>query len=217
MERSPFVDCATKALTNVMLPESAAIVLAYAVDIAYTWNRKPYYAPITITGNKAVSRRCEKPADDRWIRVVALQSIADGPRRWRILTEFHPPIAGFIAIGISKAETGCLIVNGTEWSNVSTSDDFLISTVSCDAARYTAQLFLGGRTFTTEFARRNDSRTVALVAVDPVGQTMTVTFRCADGFSRVVTVSLPDSDDVWRPCVTISGAVTATILPWPDD
>jgi hypothetical protein len=204
-------------LKSILLPDLRSIVLSYAADIRYAWLPKAD-GRCRITADKAESLRIK----GIWIRIGAAQSINDGRYRWRIRTEFDPTEEGKIAVGITDEPAGWSVVKFGRPNET----DFLVSTVCINSlGTSTATRIHFGNYFgnnrnygITDFSRSNDRQAVTLFEVDPERRTMTVVFRDGGSVIRSVQVVLPESPTaVWRPCVSMTGAVSATILPWPDD
>jgi hypothetical protein len=221
IDRRPFDIAIRSATKNCLLPETASIVVAYAAEPPYVWSNRGYCANITVIDNTAVSRCMSNSDDDRWIRIVAASPVVEGPRRWRILTEFDAILGGEIAVGISTAPAGCtMLPGGGDWLDLLTPTDFVISTSAVFPVDRNnddgAELSVGGQSVLTGFTRSESKKSITLIEVDLLRRTMTFSFRSADQVIRVVTTSLPDRkpDTVWRPCVVLYGAVVASILPW---
>jgi hypothetical protein len=223
------------ALASVMLPELIGIIIGYAFLRPYTW---PAVTPtsVTTTGAEAICHGI----DSRWHRLVAAQPINEGPNRWQIWTKFRICLVGYIAVGISKAPAGHTILSGTEWKDVATADDVLVSTTDGYAAAGAdefdvirrqidrkrlgvadARIYHAGQWHVANGRLKTAERQDATwIEFDSATQTMTVRFLAEGRFRQIDVVlpsTIPPSAAVWRPCVTFADDVSATLMHWPDD
>jgi hypothetical protein len=206
VDRRPFYERASAELQTVLLPVLVRIVVCYAADIVYTWPDAVDRSVSVIGNNRVVGTNIDK----KFRRIVAPQSVTDGFCRWRILIEFGPADVGSVAVGASTAAPGMVV-----WNTDAPDSEFDILRSMDALIRHpdTNGVTDDGRPF--QPFPPTAHRGMAVVEFDPSSRTMTTSFG-RNGPLLVLTDRLADVGR-WHPCIILIGAVSATILAWPND
>jgi hypothetical protein len=197
------------ALQFVLIPELLSIIAEYAAAFVYRWPPTTGLSEkhLTIANSKAIS------CSDTSVRIVAAQSLDEGPHRWRILAELNSNAIRrpSIGIGISTEPVSA------SWHCHNRRNDFLVFSDICEKA--VAWTYRGQdiRYSDSKLTRRFGQQTITVVEVDLPARTMTISFQDERSVICALPVRLSANVGTWRPCVILFGAVSATILPWPDD
>ncbi len=104
-------------------PELIRIIIEFAAPIQHTWSSEPVFwsekeSAITVEGTTV---RCADSSS--WYKIVSAKSVIDGPRKWKIVTEFGDNASmGLIAIGVTLSGSRHVKLERTGWEIGSTKD-----------------------------------------------------------------------------------------------
>jgi hypothetical protein len=201
----------TAALEPILIPVLVAIVVPYAAEPTYTWPKPSYYESRLSNDVRYVTNSWP----NQRTRIVAVGTVSDGPRRWRILSEAS--YGGHTDVGISRSAAG-----STEFYR--SADDFLVSSSRNDlpfANERLAQVHHDDLHMTVPTILQScGNRTITWIEFDAAVGALTVGIQDSqDETICWIRIRLPSDmlSSVWRPCVVLSGGTRVAVLPWPDD
>jgi hypothetical protein len=208
-------------LAAYLLPELITIIVESAASIRHAWQP---------TAGVSVDRNTIVCNDDKFYKMVSIDSIVNGPRRWRIQAEFQPNRKSVLLIGVTldPASVDQAFMEKALAEQTETEDDVLVSTTTVlQPSRIRTNMACicrKSRNFTILDKRQSTKpKTMAALQIDATNTLLCIDAEGNDGepIGRIIlplqTVPRGRVDVDFRLCVVVYGAVTATILPWTDE
>jgi hypothetical protein len=178
--------------------------------------------PITITGDGRTVR-CRGGA--MWNKIVSERSVFEGASRWQILVEFENKRAGWMAIGVTLSGAKSIPLEEMNWL-IGSPVDVMACTAQdpaspCFRRNIVAFERNGVGQFLSEY-KSHRLKSVAFIELSLDYQFMRIEAQGNEGeANRRLALPLQLAgkpiDVNFRPCVFLSGFVSATILPSPEE
>jgi hypothetical protein len=208
----PVLTC-SRSLIESFPNELWAIIFEYASSRSHKW-AITMLEKLVVEGNKV---HC---GSMNWTKIVSIHSVVDGPRKWKILVEFEEKKAGWIAIGVTLSAPRNTNIASAGWE-LGSNDDVLISTVQDARIEHLPFLTIVYERNTPDGTWRWERKSKGLESVVAVelssdNKLMRVDTEGSDA-KFVIPLQLQGRgplDVEFRPCVVMSGCVSATIFDW---
>jgi hypothetical protein len=201
--------------------ELLPIVADYGIELPYEWSDESSSGePIAIRGNQ-LTLNDDRRSAGCWYRILSTGSMVGRPNRWKINAVVGAR-TGWLAAGITTDAAGIRKTDGNLWTSAASSDDFVVATTGCCSYGANTQVFSIHNFGSGDSVKTNLRSTEYCMSfeADAVEGTLQVSYSddTADDRNRRFVFDLPESirsrSNDWRPCVVVSGVVTAAILSW---
>jgi hypothetical protein len=208
---------ASACLINSLPRELGSIIIGYAGRARHIWATSPVDAPkaMIVDGNKVHWDH------GYWGKIVSVQTVIDGPRKWKILVEFDENTAGWMAIGVTLSGPQNMLIHEFLWRIGSA--EHVLATTAQQGISSPHYIIVYERNKTegehkSEF-RSLGRKSLATCSIDEGCQFMRINAQGNEGEPiRELVLPLqvsgqPNIDLAFRPCIMLSGKATATIYP----